>query len=146
MIHHHRTGALAWLLFFLLLKICWQQHSVVHAFVDSPACSLSSFRRDTSKYVSATSSFDWETEWYPLAPVQDLTRNGPNKLTLLGMDLAIWYHAPSKQWRAFADICPHRRVPLSEGRIEPEAGVLQCAYHGWIRRGRLLCENSAAQQ
>jgi phenylpropionate dioxygenase-like ring-hydroxylating dioxygenase large terminal subunit len=26
--------------------------------------------------------------------------------------------------------CPHRLVPLSEGRIESN-GMLQCAYHGW---------------
>ena len=30
---------------------------------------------------------------------------------------------------AFADRCPHRRTPLSLGHCE--AGVLQCAYHGW---------------
>jgi phenylpropionate dioxygenase-like ring-hydroxylating dioxygenase large terminal subunit len=75
-------------------------------------------------------TFDYKTEWYPVAPVQDLTTDAPNKLTLLGMDLAIWYHEPSGQWRAFADVCPHRLVPLSEGRIE-SSGVLQCAYHGW---------------
>ena len=30
---------------------------------------------------------------------------------------------------AFVDRCPHRHCPLSLGRCE--AGVLQCAYHGW---------------
>lgn len=34
-------------------------------------------------------------------------------------------------WRVFADVCPHRLAPLSEGRVEPETGCLQCAYHGW---------------
>ncbi|GLC67059.1 hypothetical protein PLESTF_000510600 [Pleodorina starrii] len=34
-------------------------------------------------------------------------------------------------WRVFADRCPHRLVPLSEGRIEPDDGTLSCAYHGW---------------
>lgn len=75
-------------------------------------------------------TFDYKTEWYPVAPVQDLSTDAPNKLTLLGMDLAVWYHKASGQWRTFADICPHRLVPLSEGRIE-SSGVLQCAYHGW---------------
>ena len=89
---------------------------------------------------------------YPLAPVQDLAHDKPNKLTLLGMDLVIWLHAPSDRWRVFADVCPHRLVPLSEGRVEPN-GVLQCAYHGWEfgvdgqcvripQMGRTLCEDS----
>lgn len=30
---------------------------------------------------------------------------------------------------AFADVCPHRGHPLSEGTCE--AGVLRCALHGW---------------
>lgn len=36
--------------------------------------------------------------------------------------------------RALEDRCPHRRVPLSLGRITP-AGELQCGYHGWIYDG-----------
>lgn len=34
------------------------------------------------------------------------------------------------RWRAFVDRCPHRAVPLSEGRIEDD-GSLFCSYHGW---------------
>ena len=96
--------------------------------------------------------FAWPAEWYPVAPVQDLARDRPNKLTLLGMDLVVWRHAPSDTWRVFRDVCPHRLVPLSEGRVEP-SGVLQCAYHGWEfgetgacvripQLGRGLCEDS----
>lgn len=33
-------------------------------------------------------------------------------------------------WRVFVDQCPHRKVPLSEGRIEDD-GSLLCSYHGW---------------
>jgi hypothetical protein len=76
-----------------------------------------------------SASFDWHTEWFPLAPVHDLDKDAPNKLTLLGKDLVVWFHRPSARWQAFADVCPHRLVPLSEGRVEP-TGVLQCAYHG----------------
>lgn len=85
----------------------------------------------------ASASFDWKTAWYPLAPVQDLALDSPNKFTLLGMDLAVWYHSPSQTWRVFRDLCPHRLVPLSEGRVEP--GVLQCAYHGWEFDGSGNC-------
>ena len=34
-------------------------------------------------------------------------------------------------WQAFLDVCPHRLVPLSEGRIT-DSKELQCAYHGWL--------------
>jgi len=38
------------------------------------------------------------------------------------------------QWRAFVDKCPHRLVPLSEGRVESD-GSLLCSYHGWRFNG-----------
>ena len=99
-------------------------------------------------------TFEWRSEWFPLAPVRDLAADAPNKLTLLGMDLVAWQHAPSGSWRVFADLCPHRLVPLSEGRVEA-GGVLQCAYHGWEfgpegactripQLGPGLCEDSPA--
>ena len=31
---------------------------------------------------------------------------------------------------ALVDRCPHRNVPLSEGRVTAE-GTLECRYHGW---------------
>ncbi len=42
------------------------------------------------------------------------------------------------QWRVFADKCPHRLVPLSEGRIESD-GSLLCSYHGWRFNGDGNC-------
>lgn len=36
----------------------------------------------------------------------------------------------SNIWQAFLDVCPHRLIPLSEGRLT-DAKELQCAYHGW---------------
>jgi phenylpropionate dioxygenase-like ring-hydroxylating dioxygenase large terminal subunit len=52
-------------------------------------------------------------------------------VTLLGRDLVLWKDGNEKRWRCFIDSCPHRLAPLSEGRIEPRTGHLQCAYHGW---------------
>jgi phenylpropionate dioxygenase-like ring-hydroxylating dioxygenase large terminal subunit len=75
----------------------------------------------------STPAFDWEHQWYPVAPVRDLETKRPNKVTLLGRDFCVW--SSSEGWNAFADVCPHRLVPLSEGRIENN--LLQCAYHGW---------------
>lgn len=52
--------------------------------------------------------------------------------------MAVWLHAPSGTWRSFADRCPHRLVPLSEGRVEP-SGRIQCGYHGWEFDGAGAC-------
>lgn len=41
----------------------------------------------------------------------------------------MWRDA-QQQWRAFEDLCPHRKVLLSEGRVHQEEGTLECAYHG----------------
>eukprot|EP00891_Asterochloris_glomerata_P008644 jgi/Astpho2/8644/Aster-05119 len=49
---------------------------------------------------------------------------------LLGKEIVVWRDA-QQQWRAFEDLCPHRKVLLSEGRVHQEEGTLECAYHGW---------------
>jgi phenylpropionate dioxygenase-like ring-hydroxylating dioxygenase large terminal subunit len=101
-------------------------------------------------------SFDWFQQWYPLVPVEILNPEVPHKFQLLGQDIVVWndgtfgdeeYARKTKSkkkskakkkasgrrngtWRAFADECPHRKVPLSEGRVEND-GTLLCSYHGW---------------
>eukprot|EP00884_Botryococcus_braunii_P016056 jgi/Botrbrau1/3133/Bobra.0070s0105.1 len=53
------------------------------------------------------------------------------------MRLVVWKDGAG-QWRCFADRCPHRLVPLSEGRIEAD-GTLLCSYHGWRFDGEGKC-------
>ncbi len=45
-----------------------------------------------------------------------------------------------KDGEAFAlrDICPHRGVPLSAGRVMPE-NTVECPYHGWRFRADGVC-------
>ncbi|GLC51286.1 hypothetical protein PLESTB_000486100 [Pleodorina starrii] len=73
--------------------------------------------------------FVWTRHWWPLMPVSYLRTDRPNPITLLGIPLVIWRDGVG-EWRVFLDRCPHRLVPLSEGRIEAD-GSLSCAYHGW---------------
>lgn len=88
--------------------------------------------------------FDWLEAWYPVAYVKDLDRNQLTRFTLLEQDLVIWWDRRAELWRAFADRCPHRLVPLSEGRIE-ESGLLECPYHGWAFSGEGTCERIPQQ-
>ena len=80
----------------------------------------------------------WSEQWWPVAYLRDLDRTRPQRFTLLEQDLVLWWDAPGESWRAFEDVCPHRLVPLSEGRIN-EAGHLECPYHGWSFDGQGTC-------
>ena len=80
----------------------------------------------------------WRRAWYPVAYLSDLDPACPTPFTLLGDDLVLWWDRGEQRWRAFADVCPHRLVPLSEGRLNG-AGELECPYHGWTFRGDGHC-------
>ena len=81
----------------------------------------------------------WSDQWWPVAFTRDLDPTRPKRFTLLEQDLVLWWDAPGESWRAFKDVCPHRLVPLSEGRIN-ESGQLECPYHGWSFDGRGICK------
>jgi phenylpropionate dioxygenase-like ring-hydroxylating dioxygenase large terminal subunit len=80
----------------------------------------------------------WRRAWYPVAFLHDLDPARPTPFTLLGDDLVLWWDQAAHEWRAFADVCPHRLVPLSEGRLNA-SGQLECPYHGWTFRGDGQC-------
>ena len=109
--------------------------------------------------------FNWYKAWYPLVPAEFLDPSKPHNFKLLGMDLCLWndgaesdsFQAKQKKpsglarlfgkkksitplgnWNAFEDKCPHRKVPLSEGRVESD-GTLLCSYHGWRFDGDGSC-------
>ena len=88
--------------------------------------------------------FDCKEVWYPVHYVRDLDRTKLSRFTLLGEDLVLWWDPNGSQWRAFRDRCPHRLVPLSEGRVNEE-GLLECPYHGWSFRGSGECDRIPQQ-
>jgi phenylpropionate dioxygenase-like ring-hydroxylating dioxygenase large terminal subunit len=64
--------------------------------------------------------------WHPVARAGDVAEQ-PHAVMLLGEPWVLY--RSGGRVRAFADRCPHRGCPLTLGHCE--AGVLQCAYHGW---------------
>eukprot|EP01023_Acetabularia_acetabulum_P045562 TRINITY_DN4626_c0_g1_i1.p1 TRINITY_DN4626_c0_g1~~TRINITY_DN4626_c0_g1_i1.p1 ORF type:complete len:530 (-),score=73.31 TRINITY_DN4626_c0_g1_i1:1081-2670(-) len=82
-----------------------------------------------SDEISNESVFSWSKQWYPIQVLVHLDGSRPTAVQLLGKDLVLWRDGEGK-WACFEDACPHRLVPLSEGRIETD-GTLQCAYHAW---------------
>ncbi|CAA0841600.1 Protochlorophyllide-dependent translocon component 52- chloroplastic [Striga hermonthica] len=83
--------------------------------------------------------FDWYANWYPVVPVCDLDKRRPHGKRVIGIDLVIWWDRNESAWKVFADSCPHRLAPLSEGRID-QWGRLQCVYHGWCFGGAGDCK------
>jgi phenylpropionate dioxygenase-like ring-hydroxylating dioxygenase large terminal subunit len=88
--------------------------------------------------------FDPKEAWYPIFYLEDLEPSKPQKFTLLDQDLVIWWDRQAQVWRAFADQCPHRLAPLSQGRIAAD-GLLECPYHGWAFQGDGRCDRIPQQ-
>ena len=101
-------------------------HLVPTAVAEPPVSSTASSSGDTK------SEFDWHNQWYPVAFLADLDDASPLTFTLLGEPLVFWRDPTAKEltYRCTADRCPHRLVPLSEGRVN-EKGEIECGYHGW---------------
>lgn len=85
-------------------------------------------KQDTQE-TTETEIFQWTKQWYPVAVVDHTDPSRPHPLQLLGKNLVLWRDGSGK-WCCFEDFCPHRLVPLSEGRVESD-GTLMCAYHAW---------------
>ncbi|MFM9926373.1 Rieske 2Fe-2S domain-containing protein [Variovorax sp. H27-G14] len=64
-------------------------------------------------------------QWFPVGRVDQVTAR-PRQVVLLNLRLAVYRMAEGV--RIARDMCPHRGLPLSSGRIEGEQ--LVCAYHG----------------
>jgi phenylpropionate dioxygenase-like ring-hydroxylating dioxygenase large terminal subunit len=128
-------------------------HPLLSAVNVKDVVELTEAQKDVSE------QFDWFKAWYPLVPVEILDREKPHRFQLLGQSVVVWndgaveggggLFGPKKNrpkgakraegtWRAFVDECPHRKVPLSEGRVEDD-GTLLCSYHAWRFDGKGDC-------
>ncbi|MFA7554688.1 MAG: Rieske 2Fe-2S domain-containing protein, partial [Spongiibacteraceae bacterium] len=71
--------------------------------------------------------------WWPICLSESVSTDKPIGLRLDDIALAV-YRDGNGYVRAVEDRCPHRRAPLSLGRITPQ-GHIQCGYHGWTFNG-----------
>ena len=74
-----------------------------------------------------------ETGTWTAVTTSAAVANKPVALRVGEQEIVVFRDA-TRRVHAFEDRCPHRRVPLSLGRVTPE-GVLQCMYHGWCFDG-----------
>jgi phenylpropionate dioxygenase-like ring-hydroxylating dioxygenase large terminal subunit len=66
--------------------------------------------------------------WHPVLRSKDLPRDRPVGVKVAGRSLAL-FRDDWNQVGALEDVCPHRRMRLSAGKVKE--GRLFCAYHGW---------------
>jgi phenylpropionate dioxygenase-like ring-hydroxylating dioxygenase large terminal subunit len=66
--------------------------------------------------------------WYAAAWEREIG-SAPYPARILGDDVAIFRGASGK-YVALADACPHRKVPLSMGRVQGDD--IECGYHGLV--------------
>lgn len=66
--------------------------------------------------------------WHPVALAGNLDPGKPHPVVVLGEELVLW--RGRSDWHAWQDLCVHRGVRLSLGRLTKDC-FLRCAYHGW---------------
>jgi phenylpropionate dioxygenase-like ring-hydroxylating dioxygenase large terminal subunit len=75
--------------------------------------------------------------WYFGARADAVKRGRMQRIMLLGEPVVIGRTKTGEPF-AMRDICPHRGVPLSAGRVMAE-GTVECPYHGWRFRTDGVC-------
>ncbi|MDB6062936.1 MAG: putative Rieske (2Fe-2S) protein [Verrucomicrobiaceae bacterium] len=69
------------------------------------------------------------SQWWAVALAAEVTAAKPKGVSVDNEPIVL-FRDQSGAIRALEDRCPHRRMPLSLGRVR-EDGLLQCGYHGW---------------
>lgn len=54
----------------------------------------------------------------------------PVAVEVAGEKLVAWKSPITSEWSVMHDECPHRLAPLSQGRVDPLTGCIECPYHG----------------
>jgi phenylpropionate dioxygenase-like ring-hydroxylating dioxygenase large terminal subunit len=71
--------------------------------------------------------------WYPALRSSRVRGRELRTAMLLGIPLVIGRNA-KREGFALRDACPHRGMPLSEGRFD--GNDIECPYHGWVFDGK----------
>ena len=66
--------------------------------------------------------------WYFALPSAELKPGAMRPKTLLGEPILLGRAGDGTVF-AMRDICPHRGIPLSDGRLDRDE--VECCYHGW---------------
>ena len=73
-----------------------------------------------------------KTFWYIIARSEDCKKSSILPRTVLGMNLVLFRDDMGKP-NVVDDLCPHKKVPLSLGKVQGKN--ITCRYHGWSFNG-----------
>lgn len=79
---------------------------------------------------------DLQDRWYVIADAAQLRRGRPLALRRFGQALVLWRDAEGRVV-GLPDRCPHRGVPLHNGKVRE--GHIECPFHGFRFDGRGQC-------
>jgi nitrite reductase/ring-hydroxylating ferredoxin subunit len=68
-------------------------------------------------------------KWWAVALAEEVTSAGPLGV-FVDNEPIVLFRDQGGAIRALENRCPHRRMPLSLGKVRAD-GLLQCGYHGW---------------
>lgn len=74
--------------------------------------------------------------WYVAALSREVKRGALHKTIICGEPVVLFRDQAGKPF-ALRDICPHRGIPLSYGRVVQDQ--VECPYHGWKFDGTGVC-------
>lgn len=108
----------------LQLKFAEQRlFSTVQTINDEKSSFDSNSENEKNKFV-------WSRQWYPVRPISYLEDIGNKAIPfrILGRNLVVW--KGESTWAVMEDECPHRRAPLSTGKVVDGCKIM-CRFHGW---------------
>lgn len=78
--------------------------------------------------------------WYYALPSVHLKTGKMKTMEIMGEPI-VFFRDENGKAQALRDICPHRGIPLSYGRVMDHQGekVVECPYHGWKFNGSGTC-------
>lgn len=74
--------------------------------------------------------------WYVGLPSQELKWGEPQSRKIMN-EPVVFFRKTDGTVAAVRDICPHRGIPLSYGRVVED--TIECPYHGWKFDGQGMC-------
>ncbi|KAL7576664.1 hypothetical protein ACA910_005593 [Epithemia clementina (nom. ined.)] len=99
-------------------------------------------------------TFVWTQQWYPILPADyakglNLDKK-PLAFEMLDQKLVLWKSQEDDKYSVLLDTCPHRRAPLSTGKVvttmndssnssDSSSSSLACRYHGWEFNAQGTC-------
>jgi len=97
-------------------------------FFQNIICFKSIVNNKLHNYRSKTTTLNAHNHWYVVGEDKQVEVNKPFKLIIRDTPITIWKDR-TNAYSAISDICSHRGVSLSKGRVDTSLNCVVCPYH-----------------